>query len=289
MSGPTDPATRDVGLFSGNVRIAAEGDPRAPACLLVHGAPGTVRDFRYLAPAIAAQGLYAVRVGMPGFGETPRRTWPRVDAAGRAGFLAQVASALGLVRYAVVGHSIGGPAALLSAALFPNQVSALVLINSVGLLRHRGLSAPEDLSRLLGLALKSPWLAPRVVPRLQQAYRRLGFRDVEALDVAALSLHLDLIAGLDFQLHRWAARTVRCPVLVASSEDDPLVGPRVSFHLAGAFSPPAIVRHLHFAGGGHYLQKHEAPRLARHLAEMLAAEEMPALVVAPRAPASISG
>lgn len=267
---PTDPEPQALPLFSGPVTVAAEGDPKAPACLLVHGAPGSGRDFRYLAPALAARGLYAVRLDLPGFGATPRQTWPRMDPAGRAGLLSAVASALGLSRFAVVGHSIGGPAALLCAALFPKQVLALALVNSVGTSRHRGLSAPEHLSRPLGRALRSPRLAPHLVPLLQEGYRQLGFRDVDALDAEALALHADIVGGLDFQLHRWAARTARCPVLIASANDDPLIEPRASFHLAGAFSPSAVVRHLHFQAGGHYLQKHEAARIALHVAEMIA-------------------
>lgn len=266
---PNDPAGRTLPLFSGPVHVVEEGPPGGGGVLLLHGAPGSVRDFRYLGPALAARGLRAIRVDLPGFGETPKDTWPRLDPTGRAGFLAATASALGLARFAVVGHSVGGTVALLAAALFPRQVTALGLVNSVGTHRHRGLSMPEGLARPIGRALRSPHLAPHLLPQIQATYRRLGIRGVDALGAEALALHSELIAGLDFRLLRWAARNVACPTLLASAADDPLIEPEVAFAFAGAFDPKVSLRHLHFQEGGHYLQKHQAGRLAHHLDELL--------------------
>jgi pimeloyl-ACP methyl ester carboxylesterase len=251
------------------VWVAVEGDPAAPACLLIHGAPGSLRDFRYLAPALVAEGLLAVRLDMPGFGGTPFSTWPLQAPAQRAGFVAEVARALGLSRFAVLGHSVGGSAAMLSAALFPDRVSALALVNSVGVQRHQALPGPEGVSRSIGYLLRSERAAQLIIPAMQKLYRQLGFRDVEALDADTLRVHTDLVGSLDFVAHRWAARSARCPILVASSEDDPLVQPRISRGLARAFRPQATLRHLHFQAGGHYLQKHEAARIAQHVREMV--------------------
>lgn len=269
LPAPTDPEPELLSLPSGPVAFTDEGPPQGPACILLHGAPGSVRDFRYLAPALALKGLRAIRIDLPGFGGTPRSTWPELSGPARAAFVAEVAARLGLRRFSVIGLSIGGPTALFVAAAGGERISALGLINSIGTLRHRGMRLPEPTFRLVGKALAVPGLEGRLVAVLREAYRAQGFRDVEKMDADALRVLMDLISSLDFLGHRRAARAVKAPVLVASSEDDPLIEPRVSFALADAFSPLALVRHLHFGRGGHALQKHEAARIARHFAEML--------------------
>lgn len=267
---PTDPEGTFLEVPSGRVHVVVEGPEEGPVCLLVHGAPGSVRDFRYLAPELAARGLRAVRVDMPGFGQTPLSVWPSLDARGRAAFLRNLGG-LFAERVALVGHSIGGSACLVAAGLYPESVSALALVNSVGVTRHRGMRVPERVARLLDEALALPSVGDAVGLLLRDAMASLGFRkvDVDALDVESLRVHMQIVGGLDFQLHRAAARKVRCPTLVASAEDDPLVEPRVSQALADALCGRALQRHLHLKEGGHYLQKHAARDIAMQLAEML--------------------
>lgn len=268
---PTDPAGTFLEVPSGRVHVVVEGPPDGPVCLLVHGAPGSVRDFRYLAPALAARGLRAVRVDMPGFGQTPLAVWPALDARGRAAFLHNLGRSLA-PRYALVGHSIGGSACLVAAGLYRDEVRALALVNSVGVTRHRGMRVPEQVARLLDEALALPALGDSLAALMRDAMRGLGFRpaDIDALDVESLRVHMGIVGGLDFALHRAVARQVSCPTLVVSSEDDPLVEPRVSQALADALCGRALQRHLHLAEGGHYLQKHAARDIATQLSEMLA-------------------
>lgn len=273
---PTDPPPQRLAVPGGFVSVALEGPREAPPVLLVHGAPGSQRDFRYLSPALAARGLLAVRLDMPGFGETPLAVWPRLDPRSRAAFLRNVARALGLSRPAVVGHSIGGTAALALAGLYPDEVSALALVNSVGTRRHRGLTVPEKLALAVEPALKVPAFAGPLLDLARENAGRLGFprAEVAALDVEKLLVQAGLIGSLDFALFRALARRVRCPTLVVSAEDDPMVGPRVSHSLADALCGPGEHVHLHLAEGGHYLQKHAAGQIALHLEELIAGERV---------------
>lgn len=267
---PTDPEGSFLEVPSGRVHVVVEGPADGPVCLLVHGAPGSVRDFRYLGPALAARGLRAVRVDMPGFGQTPLSVWPALDARGRAAFLHKLGRCFA-ERFALVGHSIGGSACLVAAGLYRDHVSALALVNSVGVTRHRGMRVPERVARLLDEALALPDVGDAVALVLKDAMGALGFRkvDVDALDVESLRVHMRIVGGLDFQLHRAVARQVACPTLVVSSADDPLVEPRVSQALADALCGRALQRHLHLCDGGHYLQKHAARDIALQLDEML--------------------
>lgn len=268
---PTDPDGIFLEVPTGRVHVVVEGPEDGPVCLLVHGAPGSSRDFRYLGPELAARGLRAVRVDMPGFGKTPHDVWPQLDAKGRAAFLWNVGHRFA-PRFALVGHSFGGSSCLVAAGLYPKDISALALVNSIGVTRHRGMRIPTQLARVVEGALLAPAFGDSVATLLRESLGGLGFRkaDVDELSVESLRVHVGLVGALDFTLHRAAARQVTCPTLVASSEDDPLVESRVSHALADALaSGPSVQRHLHLATGGHYLQKHAAGEIAMHLAEML--------------------
>ncbi len=267
---PTDPEGRFLDVPGGRVHVVVEGPADGPVCLLVHGAPGSVRDFRYLGPELAARGLRAVRVDMPGFGATPLEVWPALDARGRAAFVHNVGARFA-ERYALLGHSIGGSACLVAAGLYADEIRALALVNSVGVTRHRGMRVPEGVARLLDDALALPNVGDALQGVLRSAMRELGFReaDVAALTSDSLRVHMRIVGGLDFPLHRAAARQVRCPSLVVSAADDPLVQPRVSQALADALCGRALQRHLQLETGGHYLQKHAARDIAVQLAEML--------------------
>ncbi len=122
--------------------VSAIHDHNAPTCVMVHGVPGSHRDFRYLIPACLEKGLNVVAVDMPGFGDTPLFTTHHSDTQTpfeRAQQFIPLLQSLQLNDMIFVGHSIGGSVALQLAALFGTYTRGLTLINSVGLSRHRGL------------------------------------------------------------------------------------------------------------------------------------------------------
>src|SRR5688572_26003759 len=94
-------------LPSATFTYADEGE--GPVLLAVHGLPGSHRDFRWLASALAGR-VRLVRVDMPGFGATtmrePPSKWPELAALVVA-FAHEVIGG----PYAVLGHSFGGPLA----------------------------------------------------------------------------------------------------------------------------------------------------------------------------------
>jgi pimeloyl-ACP methyl ester carboxylesterase len=89
-----------------------------------HGTPNIGSPPAPLFPASDRLGIRWVSHDRPGYGgSTPR---PGRDIASAAGDVARVADALGIERFAVVGHSGGGPHALACAALLPDRVLAVV-------------------------------------------------------------------------------------------------------------------------------------------------------------------
>ena len=89
-----------------------------------HGTPNLGLPPEPLFPVSEPLGIRWVSYDRPGYGgSTPR---PDRDVASAAADVAHLADALGVERFAVVGHSGGGPHALACAVLLPGRVTAVV-------------------------------------------------------------------------------------------------------------------------------------------------------------------
>lgn len=101
---------------------AADGDGLAVVWL--HGTPNVGEPPEPLFEASRKRGIRWFSYDRPGYGgSTPH---PGRDIAAAAADVAAVADALGIGRFAVLGHSGGGPHALACAALLPDRVAATV-------------------------------------------------------------------------------------------------------------------------------------------------------------------
>ncbi|WTW99498.1 alpha/beta hydrolase [Streptomycetaceae bacterium NBC_01309] len=90
-----------------------------------HGTPNIGAPPRPLFPAAARHAIRWVGHDRPGYGaSTPL---PGRDVAAAASDVAAIADALGIARFAVMGHSGGGPHALACAALLPDRVLGAVV------------------------------------------------------------------------------------------------------------------------------------------------------------------
>jgi len=267
---PTDPEGSFVETGRGPVFVVDEGPKDAAHVLfLVHGVPGSTRDFRYLGPALATSGIRAIRVDLPGFGRTPMETSLETHAKNRAALVVRLADLMGVPRFGVVAHSYGGSLALLAAANFPTRVRALVLLASIGVLRHRVFPIlPAPVFAGIARALETSPVDEPLRTFVQKAYAALGLQ----IDVPAhvLAHWTRVIAATDFAAHRAAARTIECPTLLVSADDDPLVEPRIHLDLAARLDARGVpVRHLKFSRGGHFVQKTHARHVADAVVEML--------------------
>lgn len=266
-AGPTA-LTRDDGpgvlvpTSFGDIHVKVDGDPGAAVvAAFVHGLPGSTRDFAAAGRTLAARGGCAVRLDLPGFGRSPRSSSSLLAPADRADLVAAVMQARGHRRYAVVGHSFGGTAALALAgrASTSGPVSAVGLVASVGITRHRGLSLPHELTGALaglhGVPVVGERLAGPLVARFREALNRFGIRGDRPFSDRELVEQAATVGALDFKdLRQWAA-AVRAPVLVISAEDDRIVESDVSFTLAAALAGAPLVSHHHRRVGGHFLQR----------------------------------
>jgi pimeloyl-ACP methyl ester carboxylesterase len=130
-------AQREVRLADGRVVSAydREADALAPApadavtVVWHHGSPQTGAPLDPLVAAAAERGIRLVTYGRPSYGgSTPQ---PGRDVAAAAGDVAQIADALGVGRFAVMGASGGGPHALACAALLGDRVTGAVSLSGL--------------------------------------------------------------------------------------------------------------------------------------------------------------
>jgi pimeloyl-ACP methyl ester carboxylesterase len=100
------------------------GDDGRLAVFWHHGSPNIGSPPVPLFPAAERLGIRWVSYDRPGYGgSTPN---PDRDVASAAGYTSAVADALGIDRFAVMGHSSGGSHALACAALLPERVLGVV-------------------------------------------------------------------------------------------------------------------------------------------------------------------
>lgn len=111
------------------LRYRTYGSPAVdkPNVVLLHGMGNTIQSFRLLAPLLAKD-FYVVAVDMPGFGLSAKPADYDYRAGSMAATIGEFARAIGLKRYAIGGHSMGGAIALLVANGEP-EVSGLILMN----------------------------------------------------------------------------------------------------------------------------------------------------------------
>lgn len=111
------------------LRYRSYGTPAAdkPNVLLLHGMGNSLQSFRLLTPLLQDD-FYVIALDMPGFGLSAKPADFDYRAGNLAATVGEFARTLGLQRYAVGGHSMGGTIALLTAINEP-EVSGLILMN----------------------------------------------------------------------------------------------------------------------------------------------------------------
>lgn len=101
-----------------------EGSPGRLPIVWHHGTPNIGAPPGPLFAAADRSGIRWVSYDRPGYGGSSPHTGR--DVASAAADVAEIADALGLSRFAVMGHSGGGPHALACGALLPDRVTGVV-------------------------------------------------------------------------------------------------------------------------------------------------------------------
>lgn len=181
-----------------NCVIAGEG----PAVLLLHGWPQTAYAWRAVVPLLADR-YTVVAPDLPGFGASSRPA-AGYDKRTVADVLARLMTELGLPRYHLVGHDVGGQIAYPLAALHPDAVRSLTFVEAgipglgdslaaanplTGGSWHFGFNMVPDLPEFL--------ISGRERGYLEFLFRRdtVGLYVTDAIDDAALDVYTRALAA----------------------------------------------------------------------------------------------
>jgi pimeloyl-ACP methyl ester carboxylesterase len=203
-----------------------------------------------------------VRVELPGFGSSP--AGEVATLAGWAEVTVAVADVLGLERFALLGHSFGGGAALLAGALAGERLAGLVLLASMGGRRHRSFLLPCTAYAFTADLARYRFVWPPAAALARLAYRTNGLRP--PVDDADLGLHMRLLGSVSFERLTAAARRVAAPALVIHAADDRLVEPDIARALSRELLHGTYIE---LDGGGHHLNRTRPGEVAGAVHDLL--------------------
>jgi pimeloyl-ACP methyl ester carboxylesterase len=138
------------------------GPHEAPVLILLHGFGSSLQTWNAWIPVLADH-YRVIRLDLPGFGLTGASPARDYSEARDVATLVQFADRLGLSRFSVIGHSLGGKIAWSLAAVEPERVEALVLIAPDGFATPAQWGTkPYDVSAVMRLMTYS---LPRILVR----------------------------------------------------------------------------------------------------------------------------
>ena len=263
------------------VREQGEGE----AVLCMHGVPASCFLYRKVIAELAARGLRGVAFDLPGTGLAAKPEQFDYTWTGLGRFSIAAVDALGLERFHLVVHDIGGPVGFELAAAMPDRIRSVTLLNT--LVDVDGFKRPWMMEPFARRGVGELWLASMVKPAFRQLMYYARVRDRSATPPAELDAYVDLLkhedGGRAFlrvmrgfertaakqQLYRSTVRDVPYPVQVVWGSIDPTLTLAVYGEQARR---AAGVDAVHQVPGKHFLQEDQAPAIADRVAELAAAD-----------------
>jgi pimeloyl-ACP methyl ester carboxylesterase len=289
------------------LEFALYGHPGGVPAFFFHGFIGSHHQAYLAREAAERHGLWLIAPNRPGVGRsTPR---PRRCIADGVGDVAELASALGVERFVVLGASGGGPYALACLARLPQRVRLAAILSGLGPVGEPGVLA--RMNPFARRALQAGRHLPLLVRCFFAARARLFRRDPEAFlaqivcrwsrsdqellarpalrqmflsDLREVLLHGQGAEGMAQELglyFRWGFRLSEVPpgrkVLFWHGTGDRLVPPFMACYMASRL-PGAEVE---LRPGGHFMAIEHADEVIRRARALLDGPPLPGTAPAP--------
>jgi haloalkane dehalogenase len=251
-----------------------EGSGDAVVC--IHGVPTSSFLYRKLVRELAQRGLRGVAFDLPGLGLADRPADFDYSWTGLGRFAVSAVDALGLDRFHLVVHDIGGPVGFELAAAAPDRVLSLTALNT--LIRVDGFKRPWSMEPFARRRIGEVYLATMTKPAFRTLFRMQGLEDRSATPKEEIDAYFDLLKRGDggkaflkimrgFErtpekqaLYRSTLRDVPYPVQVVWGERDPALSLKEHLDAAPGLEP------VHRLPAKHFLPEDQAPAIAERVA-----------------------
>jgi pimeloyl-ACP methyl ester carboxylesterase len=237
--------------------------------------------YRKVIRELAGRGLRGVAFDLPGFGFAERPREYDYSWSGLGRFAVAAVDALGLDRFNLVVHDIGGPVGFELASRLPDRVASLTVFNTM--IDVATFQPPWSMQPFRYRGLGEAWLKGLNKPMFRMLMGLQGVRDRDAVSRGELNAYLDLMkrddGGRSFlrimrstertpekqALYRAAVRDVPYPVQVVWAADDPAL--KASVYGEQARRAAGLGR-IELIPGKHFPQEDQPAAMAGHIARL---------------------
>jgi haloalkane dehalogenase len=262
------------------VREEGEGEP--VVCL--HGVPSSCFLYRRVLGELAGRGLHGVAFDLPGLGLADRPAEFDYSWTGLGRFARTAVDALGLDRFHLVVHDVGGPVGFELAAGAPNSIRSLTVLNTM--VEVDTFTRPWSMEPFVRRGVGEVYLATMTKPAFRALMLLQGIADRHAVPRAETDAYVDLLKREDrgraflrimrgFErtrakrdLYVSALRDVPYPVQIVWGANDPAL--TLKRHGEEARQAAGLER-IHTVPAKHFLQEDQAPAVAERIADIAAA------------------
>jgi pimeloyl-ACP methyl ester carboxylesterase len=257
--------------------VREEGEGEAVVC--IHGVPSSCFLYRKVLAELATRGLRGVAFDLPGLGLADRPDEFDYTWTGLGRFCVAAVEALGLERYHLVVHDIGGPIGFELAAAAPDRVASLTVLNT--LVEVDTFKRPWSMEPFARRGIGEVYLRTLTKPAFRFLMRLQGVKDMDAVPREELDAYVDLLrmgdGGRAFlrimrgfertaekrRLYEGVLSDTRYPRQVVWGADDPAL----KLKAEGEQARRAIgADRIHTVPAKHFLQEDQAPAIAEHVA-----------------------
>jgi haloalkane dehalogenase len=263
------------------VRSFVREEGTGPTVVCIHGMIGSSFLYRKMLAELAARGLRGVAFDLPGFGLAGRPPEYDYSWTGLGKFCVAAVDELGLGKFHLVVHDIGGPVGFELAAAMPGRIASLTMLNTT--VDVTDFKSPWTMEPFRHRGIGELWMRSLNPPMFRFLMRLQGIGDSAAVSKSELNSYLALIKGPDLgraflqvmrssertaakqDRYRAAVRDTPYPVQAVWAADDPTMTLAVYGEKARA---AAGLPRLHTVPGKHFPQEDQAPAIADKIAEL---------------------